>query len=290
MSGLCTRMCDHPELSIVVEEGQNVCTHCGSILDQVISEGAEWRYYGADDRNDDPTRVGLAIHKLLPESSYGSMAMNKKVSSPQFKSIQRLSAWCLASHSERSWLAALELLNQYAYRNGFTKAILQEACALLKAQEDALKLRGETRRALMGAVFFVACRRFDCSRTHEEIAEMFKVSTRSLSKAIQRFGFVAEENPLLKTQLSLAERMMNGLSASEDQRTEILASIRGIFKSPDEELEHTPKVMVAGLIARVMSKAITEKIALRNFMKEFSKHSGVSVVSVQKVMHCQGTI
>jgi len=283
-------MCDHPELSIVVEEGQNVCTHCGSILDQVISEGAEWRYYGADDRNDDPTRVGLAIHKLLPESSYGSMAMNKKVSSPQFKSIQRLSAWCLASHSERSWLAALELLNQYAYRNGFTKAILQEACALLKAQEDALKLRGETRRALMGAVFFVACRRFDCSRTHEEIAEMFKVSTRSLSKAIQRFGFVAEENPLLKTQLSLAERMMNGLSASEDQRTEILASIRGIFKSPDEELEHTPKVMVAGLIARVMSKAITEKIALRNFMKEFSKHSGVSVVSVQKVMHCQGTI
>jgi hypothetical protein len=177
----------------------------------------------------------------------------------------------------------MELLNQYAYRNGFTKAILQEACALLKAQEDALKLRGETRRALMGAVFFVACRRFDCSRTHEEISEIFRVSTRSLSKAIQRFGFVADENPLLKTQLSLAERMMNGLSVSEEQRADILDSIRGVFKSPDEELEHTPKVMVAGLIAKVLTRGMTEKVALRNFMKDFSKHSGVSVVSVQKV-------
>ena len=276
--------CDHPELSMIVEEGQNVCTDCGSILEQVISEGAEWRYYGAEDRNDDPSRVGLAISKLLPDSSYGSMAMNKKTASTQFRSIQRLSAWSLASHSERSWLSAMELLNQYAYRHGFTKAILQEACALLKGQEDALKLRGETRRALMGAVFFVACRRFDCSRTHEEISEIFKVSTRSLSKAIQRFGFAADENPLLKTQLSLAERMMNGLSVSEAQRTDILASIHGVFKSPDEELEHTPKVMVAGLIAKVLTRGMTEKVALRNFMKDFSKHSGVSVVSVQKVV------
>jgi hypothetical protein len=96
---------------------------------------------------------------------------------------------------------------------------------------------------------------------------------------------VADENPLRKTQLSLAERMMNGLSVSEEQRADILESIRQVFKSPDEELEHTPKVMVAGLIARVLSKGISEKAALRVFMKDFSKHSGVSVVSIQKVCY-----
>ena len=107
-------MCEsaHSEKDIRVEEGQRVCTACGTIMEQTIDEGAEWRYYGADDRNEDPTRVGLTINQLLPDSSYGSMAMNKKVSSPAFKSIQRLSAWSLASHSERSWLAALETLNQ----------------------------------------------------------------------------------------------------------------------------------------------------------------------------------
>jgi len=277
-------MCEHDERSIRVEEGQRVCTGCGTIMEQTIDEGAEWRYYGADDRNDDPSRVGLTISSLLPDSSYGSMAMNKKVSSPQFKSIQRLSAWCLASHSERSWLAALETLNQYSYRNGFTKAILQEACALFRNQEDALKLRGETRRALMGAVFFVACRRFGVSRTHEEIAEIVSVSTRSLSKAIRRFGILAEENPLQKTQLSLAERMMNDLPVNEEQREDILQTIRDIFKSPDEELEHTPKVMVAGIIAGVLCRGM-QKTGMRTMLKDFSKHSGVSVVSIQKVMN-----
>lgn len=276
--------CDHSERDIRVDEGQRVCTACGTIMEQTIDEGAEWRYYGAEDRNEDPTRVGLTINQLLPDSSYGSMAMNRKTSSPAFKSIQRLSAWSLASHSERSWLAALETLNQYAYRHGFTKAILQEACALFRSQDDALKLRGETRRALMGAVFFVACRRMGVSRTHEEIAEIVKVSTRSLSKAIQTFGIHAEENPLLKTQLSLAERMMNGLSIQEHQRTEILETIQQIFKSPDEELEHTPKVMVSGMIARTMCTGLS-KPEMRTFLKDFSKHSGVSVVSIQKVMN-----
>jgi transcription initiation factor TFIIIB Brf1 subunit/transcription initiation factor TFIIB len=211
------------------------------------------------------------------------MAMNKKVTSVQLKSIQRLSAWSLASNSERSWLTAMEIMNGHAYRYGFTKAILQEACALFHSQEDALKLRGETRRALMGAAFFVACRRFEVSRTHEEISHIVKVSTRSLSKAIQKFGFVAEDNPLLKTQLSLADRMMNGLSVNEEQRLCILDTIRNIFKSPDEELEHTPKVMVAGSIAAVLCQGM-DKGTLKTFLKDFSKHSGVSVVSIQKVM------
>jgi transcription initiation factor TFIIIB Brf1 subunit/transcription initiation factor TFIIB len=277
-------MCEHDERRLIIEEGQRVCTDCGMVMEQTIDEGAEWRYYGADDRHDDPSRVGLTISSLMPDSSYGSMMMNRKVNSPAFKNIQRLSAWSLASHSERSWLSALEILNQYSYRHGFTKAILQEASALFRGQEDALKLRGETRRALMGAVFFVACRRMGVSRTHEEIAAIVNVSTRSLSKAIQHFGIHAEENPLLKTQLSLAERMMNGLSVNEAQRTLILDAINDIFKSPDEELEHTPKVMVAGVIAKIMGGG-KHKVELRGFLKEFSGHSGVSVVSIQKVMN-----
>jgi transcription initiation factor TFIIIB Brf1 subunit/transcription initiation factor TFIIB len=275
--------CSHPPTKIVIEEGQNVCMCCGMILEQFISQEAEWRYYGTEDRNDDPTRVGLTIHSLLPESSYGSMAMNKKTNSEQLRSIQRLSVWCLASNSERSWLTVMELMNGYAYRHGFTKAILQEACALFHSQEDALKLRGETRRALMGACFFLACRRFEVSRTHEEISEILKVSTRSLSKAIQRFGIILEDNPLLMTQLSLSERMMNGLSVNEQQRNRILDRIREVFKCPHEELSHTPKVMVAGIIAGILSESM-DRSTLKSFLKDFSKHSGVSVVSIQKVM------
>jgi transcription initiation factor TFIIB len=277
------QMCDHPFKSKTVEEGQSVCSACGTILEQTIDDGPEWRYYGADDRNDDPCRTGSVNNTLLPDSSYGSLAMNIKSNSPQFRQIMKLSAWALASGSERSWLGAMDLLQTYAYRAGLPKAILVEACSLLKSQEDALKLRGETGRALFGAVFFVACRRNDVSRTHEEIAEMVRVSTRSLCKAIQRFDIhiVESVNPLLMTQLSLAERMMNGITISEYQRERILSAIKAVFKSPDEELEHTPKVMVAGTIASILVKAATDP---KSIIKTFSKHCGVSVVSIQKVM------
>jgi transcription initiation factor TFIIB len=275
-------MCDHPFVDSIVEEGQKICCKCGTILEQTIDDGPEWRYYGTDDRNDDPCRTGAANNQLLPDSSYGSMAMNVKTTSPHMKQIVKLSSWALASHSERSWIGAIDLLQGYAYRSGFPKAILVEACSLLRSQEDALKLRGETRRALMGAAFFVACKRNGVSRTHEEIADMVRVCTRALSKAIQRFDVrLGEDNPLLMTQLSLAERMMNGLSISEEQRDLILSKIRHVFKDPNEELEHTPKVMVAGVIASVLVKGATEQ---KTILKTFSGHCGVSVVSIQKVM------
>jgi transcription initiation factor TFIIB len=282
-SNMYYKMCDHPDTHSVVEDGQSVCSKCGLIMKQIIDDGPEWRYYGADDRNDDPCRTGAVNNTLLPDSSYGSVAMNIKNSSPHFRQIAKLSAWAMASHSDRSWLAAIDILQTYAYRTGLPKAILAEACSLLRSQEDALKLRGETRRALMGAVFFVACRRNDVSRTHEEIADMVKVSTRSLCKGIQRFdiNISNSENPLLQTQLSLAERMMNGLSLSEEQRSKIVSAIRNVFKNPDEELEHTPKVMVAGTIASIIVKDTTDP---KNIVKQFSKHCGVSVVSIQKVM------
>ena len=272
-------MCEHSNRSI--EEGQSVCMDCGCILEQVVDDGPEWRYYGADDKHADPSRTGAATHLLLPESSYGSMAMNIKSSSPHFKQIIRISAWALASHSERSWIAALDLLQTYAYRAGLPKAILVDACALLRSQEDALKLRGETRRALFGATFFVACRKNGVSRTHEEISEMVNTSTRSLSKAIQRFDIqVKVDNPLLMTQLSLAERMMNGQPMTEQVRNIILDKIREVFRFPDEELEHTPKVMVAGIIASVLVKGGDPT----HIVKEFSKACGVSAVSIKKVM------
>jgi hypothetical protein len=111
---------------------------------------------------------------------------------------------------------------------------------------------------------------------------MVNVSTRSLSKAIQRFDIqVKVDNPLLMTQLSLAERMMNGVSISEAQRVLILESIQKVFRFPDEELEHTPKVMVAGLIAKILTKGVDDP---KPVVKTFSKHCGVSVVSIQKVM------
>ena len=49
-----------------------------SINDNNISDKPEWRYYGADDtKSGDPTRCGMPVNLLLPDSSVGSIILNQ---------------------------------------------------------------------------------------------------------------------------------------------------------------------------------------------------------------------
>jgi transcription initiation factor TFIIIB Brf1 subunit/transcription initiation factor TFIIB len=83
--------CEHD--TIEIDEGQRTCTCCGSILGSYIDEGAEWRVYS--NTEDDPSRTGTITSELLPNSSYGSMMMRKRIpnQSEEAKSIMKLSAW-----------------------------------------------------------------------------------------------------------------------------------------------------------------------------------------------------
>jgi len=91
--------CEH---QVTVDDGERVCTCCGTILGSTIDEGAEWRVYA--NTEDDPSRTGTVTNELLPDSSYGSMMMRRRggAQSEEGKSIAKLSAWSFSSHGERS--------------------------------------------------------------------------------------------------------------------------------------------------------------------------------------------
>lgn len=257
--------CGHEIIDI--DEGERVCTCCGTILGSYIDEGAEWRVYGNTD--DDPSRTGTITSELLPNSSYGSMMMRKRVpnQSEESKSIAKLSAWSFSSHGERSWMGIFDAIQSTAIRAGLTKAIVADACGLYKGVEDSQKTRGETRRALMAAAVFTACRENDATRSHEEVADLFQVSIRALCKALAKFE--GGMSSVLNTQLGLAERMCAELELSDTDRDAIVLRLQ---KLP--ELEHTPKTIVAGVVC----------IVLGGQMQRVSEASGVSVVSIRKIV------
>jgi transcription initiation factor TFIIB len=267
--------CKHTDL--VVEDGQRVCTICATILDCVIDEGAEWRNY-EDNKGEDQGRTGFATSELLPNSSYGSVVSHKGISSTNtiMKSIQRLSCWSLFSNSERSWMGIFDAIQLSCTHAGLPKSVVMDACGLYKQLEDAQKVRGDTRRACMGAAVFVACRNQGASRTHEEISEMFQVNIRALCKAIGRF--VQTENTVLDTQNGLAERLTSALSLNDAQRQKIMDMLYEISLKSEDEFEHTPKTIVAGVIAHVMG------LSTKPQMKAVSEASGVSVLSIHKIV------
>jgi transcription initiation factor TFIIIB Brf1 subunit/transcription initiation factor TFIIB len=266
-------MCDH---SFVIDDGEYVCEMCGSIGDRYIDEGAEWHNY--DDGKEEKGRTGFTTSALLPESSYGSVISFRGISSTNtnMKSLQRLSTWSLSSNSERSWMGIFDNIQTTCTSKSLPKSIIMDACGLYKAMDDAQKVRGETRRALMGAAVYVACRKNDASRTHQEISDLFRVSIRSLCKAVSRF--VVEENTVLQTQMGIAERLCTTLNLNDHQRDKIFAILLDISTKSEDDFEHTPKTIVAGVVAYVMG------FRTKTQMKPVSDASGVSSLSIHKLV------
>jgi transcription initiation factor TFIIB len=257
--------CVHDDVDI--DNGERVCLCCGSILGSYIDEGAEWRVYSNTD--EDPSRTGTITSELLPNSSYGSMMMRKRFpnQSEEAKTIAKLSSWSFSSHGERSWMGIFDVIQTTAGRAGLTKAIVMDACGLFKNVQDSQSSRGESRRALMAAAVFTACRENDATRAHSEIATMFSVSIRALCKALTKF--VSTGGSVLNTQLGLAERMCADLSLSDTERDKIVLTLQGL-----PEMEHTPKTIVAGVLC----------IVLKGQIPKVSEVSGVSTVSIRKIV------
>lgn len=263
--------CEH---SLVIEEGENVCEKCGIILHKVINEGAEWRNYDGEDN----CRTGFTTSDLLPESSYGSVISYKGLclQNPHMKAIQRLSSWSLSSNSERSWMGIFDAISMSCTRAGLPKAIVLDACGMYKQLEDAQKVRGETRRALMGAAVYVACRNNGASRTHEEIGKLFLVNIRSLCKAIAQFS--QTENSVLETQIGIAERLCTNMELNDKQRDRVMEILYDISSRSEDDFEHTPKTIVAGVVAHVLG------LKTKASMKQLSEVSGVSALSIHKLV------
>jgi transcription initiation factor TFIIIB Brf1 subunit/transcription initiation factor TFIIB len=265
--------CEH---SLVNDEGEKVCEKCGLIVCPVIDEGAEWRNY-EDSKGEDQCRTGFTTSELLPEASYGSVMSYKGIgNSKELKALQRLSCWSLSSNSQRSWMGIFDAIQISCSHAGLPKALVMDACALYKQMEDAQKVRGETRRALMGGAVFVACRNHGAPRSHEEVAKLFLVNIRSLCKAITQYSDT--NNTVLQTQIGIAERLCSALNLNDTQRDKVMEMLYEISTKSEDDFEHTPKTIVAGVVAHVMG--LKTKVA----MKPVSEASGVSSLSIHKIV------
>lgn len=162
-------------------------------------------------------------------------------------------------------MGIFDAIQATALRAGLTKAIVLDACGLFKGVEDAQKTRGETRRALMAAAVFTACRRNDATRSHEELADMFRVSIRALCKALTKLD--GDESSVLQTQLGIAERLCTELGVTEGERDRVVLKLQSL-----PELEHTPKTIVAGVLATIVG------------IPRVAEVSGVSSVSIRKIV------
>jgi len=168
------------------EEGFLTCTNskCGIIYKDIVDHSAEWRYYGADDnQNNDPTRCGMPINPLLEESSYGCKVLCNGSTSYEMRKIRRYTEWVAMPYKEKSQYDEFQIITIMANNAGIPKMIIDDAIRYhKKISEYELSFRGDNRDGILAASIYISCRINNFPRTAKEIANIFHLDVTSATK------------------------------------------------------------------------------------------------------------
>lgn len=228
-----------------------ICTFCGTENDSIIDYHAEWRYYGSDDnkRSSDPNRCGMPSNSILPDSSLSTIILGRG-----FEVFRKLNSWNGLSYKQRSLIAILNKIAVKANIDNVPQSIIDATMNMYKIiSQDYIK-RGASRESLIAACFFNALRDQGMIRSTEEVAKLFDIKSKKLSKGCNEFTelMFAKNKEYIKNMKpieskDLIERFCSLLGINDEYipiavRSAILIDKLGICQ------ENNPKSIAVGVI------------------------------------------
>jgi transcription initiation factor TFIIB len=255
-------ICDCCEsILIITDEGFMACKNptCGVIYKDMLDQGAEWRFYGADDNsNTDPTRCGLPINPLLKESSYGCKVMCPHSSSYEMRKIRRYTDWQSMPYKEKSQYEEFQKITILAQNAGLPKLIIDEAMVVHKKISEAKTFRGCNRDGIIAATIYISCRINNYPRSAKEIATIFFLDHTSATKGCKNATAIINElehslsnsdktSFSKTTPSSFIERYCSKLGIN-NELTKVCKFIALIIEKRDLIPENTPHSIAAGIV------------------------------------------
>lgn len=186
---ICT-FCNNNDTLINSKDGLVTCQECGSILDHIIDHTAEWRFYGCEDsKSSDPTRCGLPINELLPQSSLGSIISgnSRGIETYDMRKIRKYHTWNAMPYRERSLYNVFDTLQIRAINNGIPVCIIEDAKVMYKVLSEARISRGSNRKGLIASCIYIACKKGEVPRSAKEIADIFKLNITDMTRGCKKF-------------------------------------------------------------------------------------------------------
>lgn len=239
------------ENCLIIDGEIVVCTNCGVENDSIIDYQPEWRYYGADDnkRSSDPNRCGMPTNRIIPDTSLSTVIQGKG-----YETFRKLHSWNGLSYKQRSLIGILNKIGVKANIDNVPQSITDATMNMYKIiSEDYIK-RGASRESLIAACFFNALRDQGLVRSPEEVAKLFDIESKKLSKGCNEFTelmfsknkeYVKNMKPIESK--DLIERFGTLLDMNEEHigigiKTAILIDKLGICQ------ENNPKSIAVGVI------------------------------------------
>lgn len=173
------------ENTLIIDNEMVTCTSCGTENDFIIDRNAEWRFYGNDDnkRSSDPNRCGMPMNQIISDSSLSTVILGKG-----YEIYRKLNSWNGLTYKEKSLIAILNKIAQKANIDNVPQSIIDASMKMYKiVSKDYIK-RGTSRECLIAACFFNALKDNNMIRSNEEVARLFDIKSKKLSKGCNEFA------------------------------------------------------------------------------------------------------
>ena len=266
-----------------------ICKVCKNVITN-ICDNPEWRYYGSkDNKSSDPTRCGMPVNTLLPESSVGSSVSFSSNSNSMYQ-IRRMQQWSGMPYKERSVYKVFLEIQNVCNRHNIPSKIINEAKSIYKIASSTKISRGTNRAGIIASCVFFACKECDVPRSSKEIAEMFGISSNIMTKGVKKCQEIIHmdkknKNRISKTKSTKPEdfinRFCNKLNIQEKD-TEKVLSICKITVEYFIISENTPPSIGSGCFYYFIKK--TNKGITKKEISEICKISEVTINKCCKVI------
>lgn len=174
-------------------ENLSVCNVCGDIMERPIDSGAEYRFFGIEDRGGgDPCRVGAPMDTRFPTSGLGTMILSHAQGGNSstriaMARVRRYHRWNLLPYRERSLLQVFEQIALTATNNGFDQRTMDIGKDMYVKLVEHCDRRGMSRTSVVASSIYSALKQVGQPRKPKEIADMFHLSTAQFTKSLKYF-------------------------------------------------------------------------------------------------------
>ena len=247
--------CDNIQ-NYLIHQGVTTCSACGNTITNIIS-GPEWRYYGSSDtKSSDPTRCGMPVNLLLPESSVGTSISYRGKNNYTMYRLRRYQHWNGMPYKERSLLKVFEEIARVCKSNDLPIIIINEANSLYKIVSSTKISRGANRAGIIAGCVYFSCKINKVPRSTSEIASIFSITIPVMTKGCKKFQEIMQMNKVDINRISstntitmddFIERFCSKLNLSKID-TDNVRGISHLSQLYNLVNENTPPSMAAGCI------------------------------------------
>lgn len=294
--------CQHPDECILREE-VNICKACGEVKGRSIESGAEYRFFGHDDRsNIDPCRVGAPQDSRFPSSSLGTIILMKSqgghaTSRSAMNRVRRYHTWNMLPYRERALLQVYEMLNLAATNHGLDQSVIDNAKNLYVQLVEHCDKRGLSRTSVIASCMYASLKKVGQPRKPKEVADMFHLTTGQFTKSFKYFQEVLaqaqqrgqlqeDDTPSSLESTRARDYIQYPLSqlgiqrVKYDEVSKIIIQICDFVEDQELSPENMPPSLAAGVIGFVLGKKGYTDIS----QEKIATVCGVSEGTLQKCL------